>query len=319
MSRSLIIAGLIVGFLVFPLTLQGEPPEAGVLAEEWVKNNPPGKTTTSEKPQVKDNKCPKIPPEEREELGLPAPTWGAQHGKVQPAAQKALEQQRKLIESKDPMMGFQFDRPCGFQGTAYVDIYLRHKVKGKPESKENQAAVKKAQDRLLRKLTAGEFSLFFAFKNTAGLVGYVNDAGLTKLIKDEDVIAVGLDDQPRAEYPPKAMHNPGEPRERTGKIELGVYKALEKSGDGYVFVLLSPMPIDWREVGIEKGNALVKEKQDRILSSLATGEFRLTSRGSSGGFSGYVNAPGLAKLNKHPDVSIVGLDETIRTPSAKRR
>ncbi len=38
----------------------------------------------------------------------------------------------------------------------------------------------------------------FAFKSTAGLVGYADEAGLRKLADNPNVAAVGLDDQARS-------------------------------------------------------------------------------------------------------------------------
>jgi len=299
-------------------------------AEEWVKNNPKGSTEAVEKPQVQQNKERGISPEEREKTGLPAPTWVAAHGKLQPAVREALDDQKKLIAKPDGMAAFQFDRPGGFQGTAYVDVYLRHHAKGKPGSTERQAAIKEAQNRLLRTLTAGEFSLFFAFENTAGLVGYVDESGLKKLLDDADVVAVGLDDQDRPEEPRPPLHEDPPPvvdyRGRTrpprrpppiGKVQADVYEALKKSTDGYLQVNVSlggrlehlSRPEDWRRA-LEEKEALERQMEDRILSTLTPTEFKVRFRGALLG--GWANAEGLAKLGKHPDVEAVWLNERFK-------
>lgn len=284
---------------------------AARLAEEWVKNNPPGRTKAEALPVVKDNRYPQVSPEEREAIGLPAPTWVATYGKVQPAVRAALDHQKKLIEGGDPMVEFQGDRHVGFQGTAYVDVYLRHGPKGKPTSTENQAAVREAQAMILRKLTAAEFALIFAFKSAAGLTGYVDEAGLAKLVDDPDVVAIGLDDQARPKDPPAAMKEPPAPgtvqrrSERRGKVDVSVYDALEKSTDGYVFVDVgvTQIPLEkgafWQQY--EAKEAAARRVAGRVLSTLTAEEFRCRSRSGSS-FAGFVNAAGLAKLAAHPDV-----------------
>jgi hypothetical protein len=286
-----------------------------------VKNNPPGRTTAQEHPAVKDNLCPQISIGEREAIGLPAPTWVAADGKVQPAVREALEQQRKLIESGDPLVGFQGDRPCGFQGTAYVAVYLHHERKGEPTSKENQAAVQEAQRRLLQSLTAREFTLIFAFKSTAGVVGYADEAAVRKLADDPNVIAVGLDDQPRPETKARLAEEPGAvgsvrgPVERRGKVEVDVYKVLERSQEGYAEVCVvlryaSLGPGESAEA-IEAQDRADRELQDRMLSSLTAEEFRVKSRAGTS-LEGYVNEAGLGKLAASPDVTGVGAARLIR-------
>ncbi|MFH1745416.1 MAG: hypothetical protein ABIG44_00060 [Planctomycetota bacterium] len=285
-------------------------------AQEWVKNNPAGWTTAPERPVPKDNAQPRVSPAEREKLGLPAPTWVAAHGKVQPAVREALEDQKKRIEAREPMIQFQGDRPLGFQGMAYVDLYLRHQAKGRHTSKENQASVKEVQARILSKLTAAEFSLIFAFQNTAGLVGYVNEAGLAKLVADPDVVAIGLDDQARPKDPPRAMgdeYDQGQP-ERRGKAEAGAYKALKGSTDGYVFVIVRVRQAVPQEAGLQEKGVANRNAQDHVLSALSPDEFKVRSRSLYRfSLSGYVNAAGLDKLNEHEGVVGVGLSRAART------
>ena len=288
--------------------------QAAKAAQDWVKNNPAGRTTAPERPVPKDNAHPKVSRAEREKLGLPAPTWVAAHGKVQPAVREALDDQRKRIESREPMIEFQGDRLLGFQGTAYVDVYLRHQAKGKHTSKENQATVKEAQRRILSKLTAAEFSLIFAFQKTSGVVGYMDEAGLAKLVEDPEVVAIGLDDQPRSEDPPLAVEEPrprGVRNERRGKVEVRVYEALEESTDGYVYVIVGivgarvPLGPGTFDEAYAAQKAEQRKLQDRVLATLTAEEFRVRIRGVR--LAGYTNVAGLAKLANHPDVSGVRL------------
>jgi len=289
-------------------------------AEEWVKNNPKGRTEAVERPVPKDNAYAKVSPEEREAMGLPAPTWVARYGKVQPAVRETLQNQKLRIERKQPVLASQGDRPCGFQDTAYVDVYLSRDARDVRDLRENRAAVKQAQSRILNKLTAREFSTIFAFRDTAAVTGYVDEAGLAKLAEAEGVVAVGLDDQARSEAPPRALdelqrgvqrdgkeEGPQRPLDRVGKVKENVYTALNVSNDGYVYVLVVYRPVDWMGVGVASGDAVVRNMEDRVLSSLNAEEFRCAHRGLSGGIGGYVNAAGLAKLDGQPDVDAVVL------------
>ncbi len=289
--------------------------QAAQVAAEWVKNNPPGRTTAQEHPVVKDNAYPRVSRDEREALGLPAPTWVAAHGKVQPVVRAALEEQRRLINSGDPMVEFQGDRPVGFQGMAYVDVYLQHEPKGKPSSPENQSAVRDIQTAILRKLTAAEFSLVFAFTNTAGLVGYVDEEGLARLVEDPTVVAIGLDDQARPEDPPIAMDERNGkvgPSERRGKVNTVVYQALEKSANGYVFVIVALERVSGAT--LEEKDVAARKLQRRVLSTLSAEDFRVACRPLGSGFDGYINAEGLTKLNNHPEVRAIGLRACFTTP-----
>lgn len=338
MSRSVFLGGLTGARVVTAVSLAlvagsdalAQTPAADDRAQvtevvhEWVKSNPAGRTTAPERPVPKDNRHPKISPEEREKLGLPTPTWVAAHGKVQPAVREALEDQRKRIEAREPMIEFQGDRPIGFQGTAYVDVYLRHQAKGEHASRQNAAAVKEVQRRILSKLTAAEFRLIIAFQNTAGLMGYVNEAGLAKLVEDREVVAIGLDDQPRPEDPALAMEGPrprGAHNERRGKVEVRVYAALEESPDGYALVAVNLEQTQRDEATPEAQRAAVLAVYQRLLSKLSADEFRLRGLGVTfPRMHGYVNGAGLAKLEAHPDVVGVGLrlNVPIRFPARYR-
>jgi hypothetical protein len=297
------VIGLVLGTVGWGQELVPAPPNASdaqaTAADEWTKNNPRSRMAAQERPLPKDNAHPKVAPQERENLGVPAPIWVAAHGKVQPAVREALEEQKRLMSDPKSMAEFQGDRPAGFQGTAYVDVYLRHTQKGKHSSAENRAAMKEVQGRILSKLTAAEFSLIFAFQDTTALVGYVDEAGLAKLVVDADVVAIGLDDQPRPENPARARHEPGE---RRGKVDVNVYNALEKATDGYVFVVVSLAPVPFGEAY----DAERRKLEARAASTVTAEEFRVRSR--CGALCGYVNGAGLAKLASHPDVVRVALD-----------
>jgi len=279
-------------------------------AEEWVRNNPKGKTEAVEKPVPKDNAYPQVKLEEREAAGLPGPTWVAKFGKVQPAVREALHAQRKRIEEGGDAMIMQTDRPFGLWGTAYVDIYLSRKGDAASSSEANRHEVSEAQSRLMSKLSALDLSVSFTFKDRAAIVGYVNETGLEKLLHDPLVVAVGLDDQARPEPRPRAMHDEAVfPRDKqTGKIDPEVYDALAKNTDGEVYMVMllnEGIPPDGE---YDKLRAAAKETQDRVLASLSAAEFQVAGRTLTDGLDGYINAAGLAKLEKLPDVRAVRLD-----------
>ena len=251
----------------------------------------------------------RISPEERERLGLPEPTWVAQHGKVHPDVRVVLE------TGQMPWLRFKGWWLSGFEGTSYVAVYLRHEPHGKPTSVENRAAIKQVQTRVLSRLTAVEFSVVHMFKSTAGILGYVNIAGLAKLAADKDVIAVGLDDQPLPKDPPPAMGHEYA-RGRRGKVVAGAYEALEKSTDGYVSVVIVGARVPLGPGPFAEAYAAQKAEQrklqDRVLATLTAEEFRVRTRGAV--LAGYANAAGLAKLANHPDVNHIRLREAIRFP-----
>ncbi|HVP10180.1 MAG TPA: hypothetical protein VMV94_03220 [Phycisphaerae bacterium] len=303
-----------------PRPAEGDLKALARAAEGWVKNNPRGKTEAVEKPVPKDNSHPNVSRAEREALGLPAPTWVARYAsKVHPAVNEALAQQHDKIAREEQMIDFQSDRPVGFQGTAYVDLYVTQEPPGGRDGHENHPGLTETQARVLSNLTAGEFRTVFTFERSAGLVGYINDTGLAKVVADPEVIAVGLDDQARPEpakvvlqAEPEAGGGPGpsSARKLIGKIDAETFDALEKSEDGYVHVLIGlNRPVKW-DIPWNEKKTKMREMEDRILSDLTALEFRLCSRGGS--MNGYVTAAGLAKLDKHPDVEGVCLDARLR-------
>ena len=240
----------------------------------------------------------RISPEERERLGLPEPTWVAQHGKVHPDVRAVLE------TGQMPWLRFKGWAPMGFEGTAYVAVHLRHERKGKHSSKESQATLKEVQRRILSKLTAAEFSVVHIFKSTAGILGYVNSEGLAKLAQDPYVLAVTLDEQPVPEDPPPVRRGPGE---RRGKVNVNVYKALERATGGYVFILVTLERVQHEAVW-DRQVAAVQAVYERVLSGLSADEFmvRVRARGFPS-MHGHASAAGLRKLANNPDVVLVAL------------
>lgn len=250
----------------------------------------------------------RIPPEEREKLGLPEAAWVAQHGKVHPDVRTVLE------TGQMPWLRFKGWEPIGFAGTAYVAIYLRDAPRHDAAAEEHGTAVKEIQARVLSRLTAANFAAVFLFGKTAGMLGYVDAEGLAKLAKDPDVLAVGLDDCPVPEWPPAPKRQPPPkspprgPVERRGKVELSVYEALEQSADGYVEVTVSvphvPLGPDFTWTAFDAREAERRKAQDRVLMSLTAGEFRLKARSSF--LDGWINASGLSKVADNADVRAVG-------------
>ena len=322
MLRVLMVGGL-AGALMMLLMGSGDG-DGGATSEPAARGRPgaapPGTHgVPGTPPHLRPDQIEKrISPDERERLGLAERTWVAQHGKVHPDVRDVLQ------TGEMPWLRFKGWAPIGFEGTAYVAVYLRDEQRGRADSPENQAAIKGLQARVLSRLTAAEFSVVYTFRNTAGVLGYVSSEGLGKLVKDQDVVAVGLDDKPLAEDPPRAVHEPGPPPKRgerprptewVGKIEAQVYKALEKDASGYVFVIVG-VP----GAGVGSGpfeqtyDARQGERraaQDRVLSALTAEEFRARTRGAV--LTGYASAGGLKKLAEHPDVVAVGLDMVATT------
>lgn len=260
-----------------------------------------------------------ISPEEREVIGLPTPTWLTQ-GKVHPDVREILK------TGQMPWVRFKGWSPIGFEGTAYVAVYLRHEQRGERTSEGNRAAIRETQSHVLSRLTAAEFSIVFRFKDTPGLLGYVSVEGLAKLEKDADVVAVGLDETPLPKEPPLPLHerppdvvdkngrkHPPPRPQWIGKVREDVYEALRRNpnSDGYAFVTVTlQRPIEWRLPYDEK-EVLMRQMEDRILSTLTPQDFMVRCRGG-GALSGLVSTEGLAKLIEHAEVGGVFLEESFK-------
>lgn len=307
MVRGLIVVGSCFAFVLILALLSPIGGEAGAVAAP-----PGGQSRSPSAPGRHGGVLQRISAQQREALGLDAPTWTAAYGKHHPDVQKGLDAQEKLKQEDSFLAKYQPGRPVGFEGLAYVAVHLRHEQRGKSTSSENQAAIKKVQARVLSKLTAAELSVVFQFKNSAGILGYLNAAGLTKLAKDPDVVAVALDRNPVPHDPPhvtRQVQRPG----NEGWTPLSAEKAnpeiravLEKSTDGYVYVIVCLRRAELHEQGQQQRDLARRELQESVLGELSAADFRLRARPI--GLWGYVNAAGLAKLVAHADVTAIDLD-----------
>jgi hypothetical protein len=258
-----------------------------------------------------------VPPEQRETLGLDETPWTKEHGKVHSRVYKALEKDERP-----------WPRPVGYEGTVYVQVQLKHEQKGKADSAENKAAIKQLQSRVLSQLTAAEFHVEYPLQMLPGILGYVNRAGLEKLKTNPDVVAICLDDKP---FPRRPQHvfkvdlpplKPGDPATQAGgggKVEVEVYQALGLHER--VFVLVNLVPTGSHDRLSEEHMARVKEIENRVLSALTADEFWLSSKTKSfTALHGRVNKEGLKKLENHPDVDGVGMEDApIRVPRTFRK
>ena len=175
--------------------------------------------------------------------------------------------------------------------TAYVAITLKvtsEEKLGKPEDptpEQKKTAVKRIQDKVLAKMATGEFKVVYRFQTAPILVGHVNAAGLAKLGGERGLVAVS-----------------------PSKIEPDVYTKVQSSEDGRVHVIVNLTRVRQGAPASQQRKALVKQIQDRVLDKLAPGQFKIRWRFEiSGGFSGHINAAGLAKLATDPDVVSVGV------------
>jgi len=258
-----------------------------------------------------------VPAEQREALGLDETPWTKEHGKVHPHVYKALEKDERP-----------WPRPVGYEGTVYVQVQLNHEQKGKADSAENKAAIKQLQSRVLSQLTAAQFHVEYPFQTLPGILGYVNRAGLEKLKTNADVVAICLDHKPfprrpehvfKVDLPPLKPGDPATQAGRGGKVEVEVYQALGLHER--VFVLVNLVPTGSRNRLSDEHKARVKEIENRVLSALTADEFWLSSKTKSfTALHGRVNKDGLKKLENHPDVDGVGMEEApIRVPRTFRK
>jgi len=257
-----------------------------------------------------------IPPEEREALGLPEPTWVKQHGKVHPDVREILK------TAQMPWVHFKGWEPDSCVGTAYVAVYLRHEQPGGREPADNRASFRESQSRVLSRLTAAQFRTVFLFTTKPAMLGYVNRDGLATLEEDADVVAIGLDESPVPTPPPPTDEQGLEQstgqrsaqldtNTESSKIEPAAYEALKASKDGYICVVITlTRPPTWASLANTDRDAISRDTENRVLGRLTADEFRIRYR--RGFLSGYVNAGGLVKLNKDPDVFGVTLNRRLR-------
>ena len=281
---------------------------------------------------------PVVPVAERERLGLAAKTWD---GVVQPEVYTTLHglnqtverlKNAKTVDAVGTLAAVQFE------GTVCVQVRLKHDPQGKGDSKENKAALRDVQRRVLGSLTAVEFHVRQLFEESAGFVGNVSREGLDKLGKHPDVQGVCLDDQPLPERAPAAYKSQfGDPKPaefeeepglKAGRVQVEVYHAFKQSNRVYVLASLEPkreplptltdVPSQMQQRWLER-DAAVRQLRERVLSTLTADEFWLwTDLGGAPGFAGYVNREGIEKLWRHPEVTGIGLNE-LRHPLRTER
>lgn len=248
-----------------------------------------------------------VSPEQREALGLNDATWTKEAEKIHPDVYRALEKDERP-----------WPRPVGFDGTAYVQVHLRHRQKGKADSAENKAAIKQLQSKVLSSLTAAEFHVEYPFQTMPGILGYVNRAGLEKLKASAAVVGVCLDDKPLPKRPPHVFKadlpalKPGDPSTPPGegrfwgsggKVEVEVYQALGLHER--VFVMVNLIPTSSEAVRNT-------EIENTVLSALSADEFWLQSRTASfPSLHGLVSEGALKKLENHPNVAGVGMEDAM--------
>lgn len=91
-----------------------------------------------------------------------------------------------------------------------------------------------------------------------------------------------------------------------GPIHADVRGKLERSEDGTVYVLVTLKPLPKEGLTKEQRKAMAKEKQDKLLSSLAEGEFTVDHRfETEPRMIGHVNAAGLDKLKSNANVEAI--------------
>lgn len=277
-----------------------------------------------------------IPRDEREQLGLVPHTWT---GVVDPQAYAALERQHEILErlnearTGDAQM-ILFAMDMRFPGSVYVQVLLKHDPDGRVDPEENRAAIREAQHRVLRSLTAAEFRVVQLFERCPGLVGYATKEGLDKLAAHPDVAGVSLDDRPLPETPKTIYQNdlgpakPGEaadePGVAEGRVDADVYRALGLTDRVLVTVVLgdhllpprTDEPADgWARDRLRTEAA--RQARDRFLAGFNADELRTWSVDVDRPvFCAFVNREGVDKLGQHPDARRIHLEQLVYVPKA---
>jgi hypothetical protein len=321
-----VLLGVAVVVLVVAIVKIGGEPAA--MAQQGQAAGPPAGETKAQPPTDEDlafrsRRAPReaknireeISPEGREALGVNETTWAKADGKIHPTVYKAIEDDERP-----------WPRPVGFEGTAYVQVHLKHEQKGKVDSPENKTAIKQLQSRVLSDLTAAQFHVEYPFQSVPCILGYADRACLGKLSANPDVIAICLDDKPmlkrsahvtKDDLPPLQPGGPGtqpaEGRGSDGKVEAHVYQAVALHERVFVSVIVQESYPPLAKAPQERNQAEAESRMivDRVLSSLTADEFWLQSRFSVHA-GGLVNREGLAKLASLPDVRGVALDARFR-------
>jgi hypothetical protein len=255
-----------------------------------------------------------VAPDEREALGLDDIHWTKQHGKVHPDVYKALDKAERITE---PWLDV-----SGHTGTVYVQVQLKHERRGKADSAENRAAVRELQSRVLSHLTAAEFYAVYAFETLPAVLGYTSRIATEKLRTDADVLAVCLDEKPMprptghvaSEDLPPPEQGESAPGRCAGVVHPDVYRAVALNGRVFVMIALK---LGSAEPGVDSGLGLARSVEGRLLSSLSADQFWVNWRAPIGstrppGLMGFVNHSGLERLQNHPLVELVMLDQRLQ-------
>lgn len=262
-----------------------------------------------------------VPGEQREALGLDDTTWTKQYGKAHPDVYEALKKAEEIGERAKKAREAYLD-PAGFGGKVYVQVHLKHEQKGKASSTRNKAAIKRLQTEVLSQLSAAEFYARYPLQTLPGILGYADRTALEKLKANPDAVAICLDDKPFPEQPPHVFKadlppiKPGDPAAQVaegrlwgsgGKVEREVFQALGIHERVFVIVILNAprrtVPLS-DEVLTE--NRVIENK---VLSSLTADEFWLQARTRT--LFGLVNKDGLTRLENHPEVRCVGMEDAM--------
>ena len=273
---------------------------------------------------------------EREKLGICTKNW---NGVVHPDVSTTIERQETTIAGLKKRLSAGRDREAfdamnrfRFEGMVYVQVHLKLDSNTQSEAKGKLESVQRTQQDVLRSMTAADFHVQYLFESQPAILGYADRSAIEILSKSPLVSGVCLDPLPIPDYPPHptkedvaqsagkdhdAGSEAGKSPSSSGRFEAEVYKAI-KSHD-HVFVIVLPRdPRQSRGMGpdnIGKARAI----EDNILDSLAANEFWTVNRSQTTSplyprLTGFINASGLAKLEKTSDVSSVSLDKTVSIP-----
>lgn len=90
------------------------------------------------------------------------------------------------------------------------------------------------------------------------------------------------------------------------KIDLDVSQRLEKSRDGRLYVMVTLKPLPEEAVSDQQRKSEAKKRQDELVGKMTAGEFELGYRHERDPILfGHVNAAGLKKLERDPNVEAV--------------
>jgi len=303
-SRSMVMG--LVGVVVAGLVLQGSGAGGSTAVAQT-----PGQGRAGARAEKRDRGW--VPVSARIALAVEEPTWIKKDGKVHPDVRRALAYQKQLEQNlkkeSDWIDVVDTEGPEAFLGYAYVVVHLECSPKEKGDSEGSRAAMRKLQDSVLSGLNAVDVRYWLRFPERPAIIGFVNEAGLKKLMENKDVRAVGLDDKAYPEDLHKAQYYQQGSDAVNGvlpKVSPQVVAALEKANEVYVWATVRGKDGD-EERTVESfrgGRAL----SDRVLARLSAQEFNVTSLCDvTPGFRGWVPKAGLAKLAEDADVLNVGL------------